>query len=150
MTSTDQPRRVRLHHLQQAKEDRRPLTMLTAYDALTAPILEAAGVDMLLVGDSLGNVTLGFDSTLKVTVDDMERAVGAVARSTSRPLIVADLPFGTYETGPQAAFETAARLMRAGAHAVKARRWHGTRARHRNAGCGRNPGHGPHRVYAPV
>ena len=119
MTSTDHPRRVRLHHLQQAKDDRRPLTMLTAYDALTAPIFEAAGVDMLLVGDSLGNVTLGYDSTLKVTLEDMERAVAAVARSTSRPLIVADLPFGTYETGPQTAFEAAAQLMRAGAHAVK-------------------------------
>ena len=119
MTSTDHPRRVRLHHLQQAKDDRRPLTMLTAYDALAAPIFEADGVDMLLVGDSLGNVTLGYDSTLKVTLEDMERAVAAVARSTSRPLIVADLPFGTYETGPQTAFEAAAQLMRAGAHAVK-------------------------------
>ena len=71
--------------------------MLTAYDALTAPILEAAGVDMLLVGDSLGNVILGHSSTLPVTLEDMERATAAVARSTSRAMIVADLPFGTYE-----------------------------------------------------
>ncbi len=119
MASTHQPSRVRLHHLMQAKAERRPITMLTAYDALTAPIFEAAGVDMLLVGDSMGNVMLGHDSTLTVSLDDMERAVGAVARSTKRPLIVADLPFGTYETGPFQAFESATRLMRAGAHAVK-------------------------------
>lgn len=93
--------------------------MLTAYDALTAPLLEAAGVDMLLVGDSLGNVILGHSSTLPVTVEDMERATASVARSTSRALIVADLPFGSYEDGPAHAFASAARLMKAGAHAVK-------------------------------
>ncbi len=112
-------RRVRVHHLRQAKEEGRRLTMLTAYDALVAPLLEAAGVDMLLVGDSLGNVVLGHASTLPVTLEDMERATAAVARSTSRALVVADLPFGTYEASPARAFDSAARLMRAGAHAVK-------------------------------
>lgn len=113
------PARVRIHHLQRAKEEGRRLTMLTAYDALVAPLLEAAGVDMLLVGDSLGNVVLGHSSTLPVTLDDMERATAAVARSTSRVLVVADMPFGTYESSPVRAFDSAARLMRAGAHAVK-------------------------------
>ncbi|MFQ7930800.1 MAG: 3-methyl-2-oxobutanoate hydroxymethyltransferase [Pauljensenia sp.] len=112
-------RRVRVQHIARAKAEGIPLTMLTAYDALTAPILEAAGVDMLLIGDSLGNVILGHGSTLPVTREDMERATAAVARSTSRAMIVADLPFGTYEDTPEHAFASAARLMKAGAHAVK-------------------------------
>jgi 3-methyl-2-oxobutanoate hydroxymethyltransferase len=110
---------VRIQHIARAKAEGIPLTMLTAYDALTAPILEAAGVDMLLVGDSLGNVILGHRSTLPVTLEDMERATAAVARSTSRAMIVADLPFGTYEDSPEHAFASATRLMKAGAHAVK-------------------------------
>ena len=112
-------RRVRVQHIARAKAEGIPLTMLTAYDALTAPILEAAGVDMLLIGDSLGNVILGHSSTLPVTLEDMERATAAVARSTSRAMIVADLPFGAYEDSPEHAFASAARLMKAGAHAVK-------------------------------
>ena len=112
-------RRVRVQHIARAKAEGIPLTMLTAYDALTAPILEAAGVDMLLIGDSLGNVILGPSSTLPVTLEDMERATAAVARSTSRAMIVADLPFGTYEDSPEHAFASATRLMKAGAHAVK-------------------------------
>ena len=112
-------RRVRVQHIARAKAEGIPLTMLTAYDALTAPILEAAGVDMLLIGDSLGNVILGHSSTLPVTLEDMERATSAVARSTSRVMIVADLPFGTYEDSPEHAFASATRLMKAGAHAVK-------------------------------
>ncbi|MBS4875036.1 MAG: 3-methyl-2-oxobutanoate hydroxymethyltransferase, partial [Actinomyces sp.] len=112
-------KRVRIQHIARAKAEGIPLTMLTAYDALTAPILEAAGVDMLLVGDSLGNVILGHSSTLPVTLEDMERATAAVARSTSRAMVVADLPFGTYEDTVEHAFASATRLMKAGAHAVK-------------------------------
>ena len=112
-------KRVRIQHIARAKAEGIPLTMLTAYDALTAPILEAAGVDMLLVGDSLGNVILGHSSTLPVTLEDMERATAAVARSTSRAMIVADLPFGAYEDSVEHAFASATRLMKAGAHAVK-------------------------------
>ena len=110
---------MRIQHIARAKAEGIPLTMLTAYDALTAPILEAAGVDMLLVGDSLGNVILGHGSTLPVTLEDMERATAAVARSTSRAMIVADLPFGTYEDSAEHAFASATALMKAGAHAVK-------------------------------
>ena len=112
-------KRVRVQHIARAKAEGIPLTMLTAYDSLTAPILEAAGVDMLLIGDSLGNVMLGHSSTLPVTLEDMERATASVARSTSRVMIVADLPFGTYEDSAEHAFASAARLMKAGAHAVK-------------------------------
>ncbi len=117
---SDSPkRRVRLPELIQKVRDGGQLTMLTSYDALTAPIFERAGIDMLLVGDSLGNVMLGYKGTLRVDLDDMIRATAAVARSTSTVFIVADLPFGTYEADSVRAFEAAAALMRAGAHAVK-------------------------------
>ncbi|MDO5729838.1 MAG: 3-methyl-2-oxobutanoate hydroxymethyltransferase [Actinomycetaceae bacterium] len=114
-----EPRVWRVQHLAQAKRAGRKITMLTSYDAITAPIFEDAGVDTILVGDSYGNVCLGHKSTLPVTLEDMERATAAVARSTTRPLIIADLPFGTYEGSPTQAFESAARLMKVGANAVK-------------------------------
>lgn len=119
MVSDNQPKRVRVAHLLAKKAARRPITMLTAYDALTAPILEAAGVDSLLVGDSIANVLLGYDSTIPVSLDVMVAATAAVSRSVKRPLIVADLPFGSYEASAKQAFGSAAQLMRAGAHAVK-------------------------------
>lgn len=111
--------RVRIPHLQKAYREGRRLTMLTAYDATVAPLLEAAGVDMLLVGDSLGNVALGHQSTLPVELSDMVRSTEAVARSTTRPLIVTDLPFGSFEQGTAQAFGSAATLLKAGAQAVK-------------------------------
>lgn len=119
MVSESRPKRVRVGHLRQKKAAGKPITMLTAYDALTAPIFEAAGVDSLLVGDSLANVLLGYETTIPVSLDDMVAATGAVARSVSRPLVVADLPFGSYEGSPEQAYESAVRLMKAGAHAVK-------------------------------
>jgi 3-methyl-2-oxobutanoate hydroxymethyltransferase len=93
--------------------------MLTAYDAIVAGIFDEAGIDILLVGDSMGTTVLGMPSTLTVTLDDAERATKAVATSVRRALIVADLPFGTYDDSPEHAFTSAVRLMRAGAHAVK-------------------------------
>ena len=93
--------------------------MLTAYDAVTARILDAAGTDLLLVGDSIGNVMLGHESTLPVELDEMVVATRSVARATTRALVVADLPFGTYEAGPEQALASAVRLMKAGANAVK-------------------------------
>lgn len=114
-----EPKKWRVHHLMQAKQAGRKITMITAYDALTAPIFEEAGIDTILVGDSYGNVQLGYGSTIPVTIEDMERATASVARSVSRPLVVADMPFGTYEASPQVAFENAARLIRVGANAVK-------------------------------
>lgn len=93
--------------------------MLTAYDALTAHIFDRAGVDMLLVGDSVGNVMLGYPTTIPVTLNDMERATGAVARATEWAFVVADLPFGTYEVDAVDAFEASVALMRQGASAVK-------------------------------
>lgn len=112
-------KKVRIQHIQQAKDEGRPLTMLTAYDVMTASIFDRAGLDMLLVGDSMGNVVLGHPSTLPVQMEDMERATAAVARGAQHSFIVADLPFGAYEAGPAHAFPNAARLMKAGANAVK-------------------------------
>ena len=110
---------VRVHHLAAAKKNGAKLVMLTAYDAVTAQVLDAAGTDLLLVGDSIGNVMLGHDSTLPVQLDEMVVATRSVARATKRALVVADLPFGTYEAGPEQALASAVRLMKAGANAVK-------------------------------
>ena len=112
-------KRIRIQHLQAAKEQGVKISMLTAYDALTASIFDQAGIDMILVGDSLGNVVLGYSSTLPVTIEDMERATSSVARASKRAFIVADLPFGSYEASPAHALTNAVRLMKAGAHAVK-------------------------------
>lgn len=114
------PRRVRVHHLREAKRRGERLTMLTAYDAPTARIFDAAGVDLLLVGDSIGDNMLGHPSTIPVTVDEMIPAVRAVARTARRAMVVADLPFGSYEAGPDQALATAVRMLKeGGAHAVK-------------------------------
>lgn len=110
---------MRIHHLRQFKEAGVPLTMLTAYDSLTAKIIDQAQIDMILVGDSYGTTQLGFDSTVPVTLNDMVRATGAVARVTERALVVADMPFGSYEESPAQAVRSAVALVRAGAQAVK-------------------------------
>jgi 3-methyl-2-oxobutanoate hydroxymethyltransferase len=114
------PKRVRVHHLAEAKARGEKLAMLTAYDAVTAAIFDAAGMDILLVGDSIGNVMHGHATTIPVTVDDMIPAARAVARATKRAFVVIDLPFGSYEAGPQQALETAVRIFKeTGADAVK-------------------------------
>jgi 3-methyl-2-oxobutanoate hydroxymethyltransferase len=97
----------------------RPLVMVTAYDAPGARVADAAGVDLILVGDSLAMVVLGYDDTLHVTLDDMAHHTGAVARAKPDPMIVADLPWMTYHTGAPDAVRNAATLVRAGAQAVK-------------------------------
>ncbi len=114
------PARVRTRTLQQHKERGEKFTMLTAYDALTASLFEDAGVDVLLVGDSAANNVLGETTTLPITVEDMLVFTRAVSRGSQRALIVADLPFGSYENSPAQAFSTAARFLKeGGAHAVK-------------------------------
>lgn len=97
-----------------------PIVMVTAYDAPGARLAEAAGVDAVLVGDSLGMTVLGHSSTLPVTMDDMVRATAAVARATRRVLVVADMPFMSYQVSEEEALRNAGRLLaEAGAHAVK-------------------------------
>ncbi len=96
-----------------------PLVMVTAYDAPTARVADEAGVEIVLVGDSVAMVVLGYDDTLQVTVDDMARHVAAVARTHPRPLVVADLPWMSYHVSPEDTVRNAAVLVRAGAGAVK-------------------------------
>lgn len=113
-------KRVRVQHLRAAKENGEKLTMLTAYDLPTARIFDEAGVDMLLVGDSYGDNLLGHASTIPVTMEEMIPAVRAVARGARRAMVVADLPFGSYEASPQQAMTSATRMLKeGGAHAVK-------------------------------
>ncbi|MCW5942920.1 MAG: 3-methyl-2-oxobutanoate hydroxymethyltransferase [Fimbriimonadaceae bacterium] len=92
---------------------------VTAYDLPTGLAAERAGVDLVLVGDSLGNVVLGLDSTLPVTLEDMARHTAAVRRAVRTPMLVSDMPFGTYEGDPSAALASAVTLMRAGAEGIK-------------------------------
>src|SRR4051794_5404620 len=101
------------------KGDGTPLVMITAYDAPTARTVDAGGAEMILVGDSVAMVALGYDDTLQVTTEDMAHHVGAVSRGASRALIVADLPWLSYHVSPSDTVHNAARLIRAGAGAVK-------------------------------
>lgn len=114
------PKRVRTRHFHTAKVDGVPITGLTSYDMLTAQIFDQAGIDFLLVGDSAGNNVFGYETTLPVTVDELIPLTRAVARAVTRSLVVADMPFGSYENGPEQALQTAVRFMKeAQAHAVK-------------------------------
>jgi 3-methyl-2-oxobutanoate hydroxymethyltransferase len=97
----------------------RKIAMLTCYDASFAAVLDRAGIDSLLIGDSLGMVVQGHDSTLQVTVEDIAYHTRAVARGSQRAFIVADMPFGSYQGSPQQAFDSAVRLLQAGAQMVK-------------------------------
>lgn len=95
------------------------IAMITAYDVSSARLVDAAGVDAILVGDSLGMTVLGHPSTLQVTMDDMLRATAAVARGTKRALVIGDMPFMTYQASPEDAMRNAAAFLTAGAAAVK-------------------------------
>ncbi len=99
--------------------DTTPLVMVTAYDAPSARTVDAAGVDIILVGDSVAMVVLGYEDTLQVTTDDMAHHVGAVARTRPRALVVADLPWMSYHVSTEETVHNGARLIRAGAGAVK-------------------------------
>jgi 3-methyl-2-oxobutanoate hydroxymethyltransferase len=113
-------KRVRIHHLQELKAHGEPWPMLTAYDMYTAELFDEAGIPVLLVGDSASNNVYGYDTSLPVTVDEMIPLVRAVTRSVKRALVVADLPFGSYQLSPEQALATAVRMMKEGrAHAVK-------------------------------
>lgn len=114
------PRRVRTLDLIKAKAAGRRWAMLTSYDQYTAALFEQAGVEALLVGDSAANNVYGHETTLPVTVDELIPLARAVSSATSRALIVADLPFGSYEISDEQAVATAVRFMKeAGVHAVK-------------------------------
>lgn len=113
-------RRITITDLAKAKEAGEKWPMLTAYDAIVGGLLDQAGIPVLLVGDSAAMVVHGHDTTLPITVDDLIPLTAAVVRGTSRSLVVADLPFGSYQEGPAQALRSATRFMKeSGAHAVK-------------------------------
>ncbi len=105
--------------LQKMVENNEKFTVLTCYDATFATILENAGIDALLVGDSLGNVLHGENTTLSVTLNDMIYHTRCVARGSRKAFIIADMPFGSYQVSPEQAFENASKILAAGAHMVK-------------------------------
>jgi len=113
-------KRVRTHHLRQMKERGEKFSMLTAYDQYAAQTFDEAGIDVLLVGDSAANNVLGYETTVPVTVDELLPLTRAVSRSVRRPLVVGDLPFGSYQGSPEQAYATGVRFMKEGlAHCVK-------------------------------
>ena len=114
------PEKVTVPAVRQSKERGEKLVCLTAYDYPTARIVDEAGTDIILVGDSLGNVVLGYDSTVPVTLEEMLHHTRAARRGVERALLVADMPYGTYHTGPDDAVRAALRLVKeGGAEAVK-------------------------------
>lgn len=119
-TGASAPAKVTLQSLQEKKIQGTPIAALTAYDYATALLVDEAGVDMILVGDSLAMVVLGYENTLPITVDEMLHHTRAVRRAVRHALLVADMPFGSYHVGAQKAVENAIRFVKeAGAEAVK-------------------------------
>jgi 3-methyl-2-oxobutanoate hydroxymethyltransferase len=117
---TPSPTKIRTHHLQQMKAEGHRWAMLTAYDFSTARLFDEAGIPVLLVGDSAANVVYGYDTTVPVTIDELIPLVRGVVRGAQHALVVADLPFGSYEGSAAQALSTATRFFKeAGAHAVK-------------------------------
>jgi 3-methyl-2-oxobutanoate hydroxymethyltransferase len=110
---------VTVRTLRKMKRERQPITMLTAYDATFSRLLDEAGVDLLLVGDSLGMVIKGEDNTLNVTVDEVAYHVRAVARGAQRAHVVGDMPFLSFQVSPEEAVRNAGKLLQAGAQSVK-------------------------------
>ncbi len=121
------PRKITVPDVVAMKRDGKRITMMTAYDAAFARLVDRAGIDILLVGDSAGMVMLGYPNTVPVTMDDMVRMAASVSRGAARPLLVGDMPFGSYQTGPQDALRNAARFLKeAGMDAVKIEGGHET------------------------
>jgi 3-methyl-2-oxobutanoate hydroxymethyltransferase len=110
---------VTVHTVREMKQAGQKITCLTAYDYSFAALLDRAGLDLIMVGDSLGMTMQGHASTLPVTLDDMAYHCACVARGVTRALVIGDLPFGSYQAGPAQALESSVRLMQAGAHMVK-------------------------------
>lgn len=113
-------KKVTTETLRKMKFDKEKITMLTAYDFTTAKMLDAGGIDSILVGDSAANVMAGFETTLPITLEQMIYHTQCVVRGVDRALVVADLPFGTYQSNSEKALESAVRMMKeGGAHAIK-------------------------------
>ena len=120
MTKEINPSRVTIKVLEQMKRKGEKISMLTAYDYSFAKIIDEAGIDIILVGDSASNVMAGHETTLPITLDQMIYHASSVIRAVKRALVVVDLPFGTYQSDSQEALKSAIRIMKeSGAHAVK-------------------------------
>jgi len=120
MISQSKQHRVTIKLLEQMKRDGEKISMLTAYDYSFAKIIDNAGVDIILVGDSASNVMAGHETTLPITLDQMIYHASSVVRAVKRALVVVDLPFGTYQADSKVALKSAIRIMKeSGAHAVK-------------------------------
>ena len=119
--SVEKPKtgRITLAHLQKLKRDGERITMVACYDATGAAVVENAGVEIILVGDSLGMLVQGAESTLSVSLDDSVYHTRCVARGAKRAVVLGDMPFGSYQESPQQAFANAAKLMAAGSHMIK-------------------------------
>ncbi|MCD9153366.1 3-methyl-2-oxobutanoate hydroxymethyltransferase [Aeromicrobium duanguangcaii] len=119
-TTSPDVRKVRTHHLAKWKAEGHKWVMLTSYDQYTAQIFDEAGVPVVFIGDSAANNVYGYESSLPITVDEMLALTKGVTRSVRRALVVADLPFGSYQRSPEQAYDTGVRFMKEGlAHAVK-------------------------------
>jgi len=119
-TATGEIKRVTTHSIQAMKNRGEKIAMLTAYDYSTARILDEAGIDILLVGDSASNVMAGHETTLPITLDQMIYHAQSVVRAVTRAMVVVDLPFGSYQSNSEIALSSAIRIMKeSGAHAVK-------------------------------
>src|SRR5437762_59809 len=113
-------KKVTTHTLQELKRSGEKIAMLTAYDYTTGKILDEAGIDVILVGDSASNVMAGHETTLPITLDQMIYHASSVVRAINRALIVVDLPFGSYQGNSKEALNSSIRIMKeSGAHAVK-------------------------------
>src|SRR5688500_4052083 len=120
MSVTVDVKRITTHTLQRMKASGQKISMLTAYDYSFARILDDAGVDIILVGDSASNVMAGHETTLPITLDQMIYHASSVVRAVSKALVVVDLPFGSYQGNSRLALESAVRIMKeSGAHGVK-------------------------------
>ena len=119
MSAQSEIKSLTLHDLGKLRAAGEKITMLTCYDASFAALCEQSGVEVLLIGDSLGNVLQGQTSTLPVTLEHMAYHTACVARGCARPWLIADMPFGSYQESPAQAMRSAAMLMAAGAHMVK-------------------------------
>src|SRR5690554_5476970 len=113
-------KRVTTHVLQEMKDNNEKISMLTGYDFSMAKIIDGAGIDVILVGDSASNVMAGHETTLPITLDQMIYHASSVVRAVERALVVVDLPFGSYQSDPKEALRSAIRIMKeSGGHAVK-------------------------------
>ena len=114
------PKKITVNTLMEMKKNGEKITMLTAYDYLMASLLDQSGIEVILVGDSLGNVVLGYENTLPVTMDDMVHHCGSVTRGAKNAMVVGDMPFMSYQVSPEQAVENAGWLLKeSGVQAIK-------------------------------